>query len=71
MSSHSDSQSDAEVQPMPHVTVRVPDQQKRKVDRLVETGVFASRSEAIRAGIRGLLAEHDVREREDWRWRDG
>ena len=36
----------------------LPDSTVRALDGLVEDGVFASRSEAIRSGIRAILRKH-------------
>lgn len=40
---------------MDRVTVRVPRQQMKELEQLVEDGVYPNRSEAIRAGVRNLL----------------
>jgi Arc/MetJ-type ribon-helix-helix transcriptional regulator len=39
------------------VTFRVPEEELKKLDRLVRKGLFRSRSEAIRFAIRKLLEE--------------
>jgi Arc/MetJ-type ribon-helix-helix transcriptional regulator len=42
---------------MERVTLRIPKQQIEEVERMVETGEYPNRSEAIRAAVRDMLAE--------------
>jgi Arc/MetJ-type ribon-helix-helix transcriptional regulator len=42
---------------MERVTLRIPKQQIEGVERMVETGEFPNRSEAIRAAVREMLNE--------------
>jgi Arc/MetJ-type ribon-helix-helix transcriptional regulator len=44
---------------MERVTLRIPKQQIEDVERMVETGEFPNRSEAIRAAVRDMLNEQD------------
>jgi Arc/MetJ-type ribon-helix-helix transcriptional regulator len=44
---------------MERVTLRIPKQQIEEVERMVETGEFPNRSEAIRAAVRDMLNEHE------------
>jgi antitoxin ParD1/3/4 len=39
------------------VTLRIPEQQIEEVERMVETGQFPNRSEAIRSAVREMLNE--------------
>lgn len=41
------------------VTTRFSDELLDQLDSLVETGAYANRSEAIRAAVRQLAAQHD------------
>jgi len=41
-------------QKMEHTSVAFPEQQLKKVDKLVEVGEYPNRSEAIRAAVRKL-----------------
>jgi antitoxin ParD1/3/4 len=43
---------------MERVTLRIPEQQIEEVERMVETGQFPNRSEAIRSAVREMLNEH-------------
>jgi Arc/MetJ-type ribon-helix-helix transcriptional regulator len=45
---------------MERVTLRIPKQQIEEVERMVETGEYPNRSEAIRAAVREMLAEEDT-----------
>ena len=45
---------------MERVTLRIPKQQVEQVEQMVETGEYPNRSEAIRAAVREMLAEHDT-----------
>jgi len=48
---------------MERVTLRIPKQQIEEVERMVETGEFPNRSEAIRSAVREMLNEQaDTRE---------
>jgi Arc/MetJ-type ribon-helix-helix transcriptional regulator len=47
------------------IPIRIPDEKAEALDRLVEKGRFASRSEAMREGLDRLLAEEREREIED------
>ncbi|WP_396610593.1 ribbon-helix-helix domain-containing protein [Haloferax sp. S1W] len=51
---------------MERVTLRIPKQQIEEVERMVETGEFPNRSEAIRSAVRDMLNEQtaDSRQRE-------
>ena len=42
---------------MERVTLRIPKQQIDEVERLVDTGKFPNRSEAIRAAVRDMINE--------------
>ena len=42
---------------MERVTLRIPEQQIKEVERMVETGQFPNRSEAIRSAVRDMLNE--------------
>ncbi|PSP44452.1 transcriptional regulator [Halobacteriales archaeon QH_6_64_20] len=44
---------------MERVTLRIPKQQIEGVERIVETGEYPNRSEAIRSAVREMLAEED------------
>jgi len=48
---------------MERVTLRIPKQQVEQVERMVETGEYPNRSEAIRSAVREMLAEHDAEKR--------
>ena len=48
---------------MERVTLRIPKQQVEQVEQMVETGEYPNRSEAIRAAVREMLAEHDAGKR--------
>ena len=48
---------------MERVTLRIPKQQVEQVERMVETGEYPNRSEAIRSAVREMLAEHDAERR--------
>jgi len=45
---------------MERVTLRIPKQQVEQVEQMVDTGEYPNRSEAIRAAVREMLAEHDA-----------
>ena len=48
---------------MERVTLRIPKQQIEEVERMVETGEFPNRSEAIRSAVRDMINEQgDTRE---------
>ncbi|ADQ68176.1 ribbon-helix-helix protein, CopG family [Halogeometricum borinquense] len=49
---------------MERVTLRIPKQQIEEVERMVETGEFPNRSEAIRSAVREMLNEQQVEGRE-------
>lgn len=44
---------------MERVTLRIPKQQIEAVERMVETGEYPNRSEAIRHAVREMLSEED------------
>ncbi len=43
---------------MERVTLRIPEQQIEAVERMVETGKYPNRSEAIRSAVRDMLEEN-------------
>jgi Arc/MetJ-type ribon-helix-helix transcriptional regulator len=45
---------------MERVTLRIPKQQIEEVERMVETGEYPNRSEAIRSAVREMLSEQDA-----------
>ena len=45
---------------MERVTLRIPKQQIEEVERMVDTGEFPNRSEAIRSAVREMINEHDA-----------
>mgnify|MGYP000500530402 FL=1 len=45
---------------MERVTLRIPEQQIEAVERMVETGKYPNRSEAIRAAVRELIEEQSM-----------
>lgn len=47
---------------MERVTLRIPEQQIEEVERMVETGQFPNRSEAIRSAVREMLNEQGTRQ---------
>ena len=47
---------------MERVTLRIPEQQIEEVERMVETGQFPNRSEAIRSAVREMLNEQGARQ---------
>jgi antitoxin ParD1/3/4 len=56
---------------MERVTLRIPKQQVEQVERMVETGEYPNRSEAIRDAVRDMLAEHDTEQRRPSEKRQG
>jgi Predicted transcriptional regulators containing the CopG/Arc/MetJ DNA-binding domain and a metal-binding domain len=56
---------------MERVTLRIPKQQVEQVERMVETGEYPNRSEAIRSAVREMLAEHDAEKRPSSENRNG
>jgi Arc/MetJ-type ribon-helix-helix transcriptional regulator len=48
---------------MERVTLRIPEQQVKAVEALVEEGEFPNRSEAIRAAVRTMVNEKDGHEK--------
>jgi Arc/MetJ-type ribon-helix-helix transcriptional regulator len=42
---------------MERVTLRIPKQQIEEVERMVETGEYPNRSEAIRSAVRDMISE--------------
>jgi Arc/MetJ-type ribon-helix-helix transcriptional regulator len=44
---------------MERVTLRIPKQQIEEVERMVDTGEYPNRSEAIRSAVREMLAEQE------------
>jgi Arc/MetJ-type ribon-helix-helix transcriptional regulator len=54
---------------MERVTLRIPKQQIEEVERMVETGEFPNRSEAIRSAVREMVNERDDgRDRSERSW---
>ncbi|MFC7176315.1 ribbon-helix-helix domain-containing protein [Halosegnis marinus] len=54
---------------MERVTLRIPKQQIEEVERMVDTGEFPNRSEAIRSAVREMINEqesHDDGKRRSW-----
>ena len=51
------SYGNGEYKTMERVTLRIPEQQIEAVERLVETGKYPNRSEAIRAAVRDMIEE--------------
>lgn len=51
----SDVYADTGSKPMQRVTIRLPEQQLKMIDIMVDQGEFPSASEAIRAAIRDLI----------------
>jgi len=49
---------------MERVTLRIPKQQIEEVERMVDTGEFPNRSEAIRSAVREMLNEQEGEKRE-------
>ncbi|MFC7204537.1 ribbon-helix-helix domain-containing protein [Haloferax namakaokahaiae] len=49
---------------MERVTLRIPKQQIDEVERMVETGKFPNRSEAIRSAVREMLNEQTPEQRQ-------
>ena len=49
---------------MERVTLRIPKQQIEEVERMVETGEFPNRSEAIRSAVREMINEQQAETRE-------
>ncbi len=45
---------------MERVTLRIPEQQIEAVERMVETGKYPNRSEAIRSAVREMLEENSA-----------
>ena len=56
---------------MERVTLRIPKQQIEEVERMVETGEYPNRSEAIRSAVREMLAEQDTGKRRPSERRQG
>ncbi|WP_254839150.1 ribbon-helix-helix domain-containing protein [Natronomonas marina] len=50
---------------MERVTLRIPKQQIEEVERMVDTGEFPNRSEAIRSAVREMLNEQDAEARDE------
>ncbi|WP_160134283.1 ribbon-helix-helix domain-containing protein [Halococcus salsus] len=48
---------------MERVTLRIPKQQIEEVEQMVELGEYPTRSEAIRAAVRRMVAEENQSER--------
>lgn len=55
---------------MERVTLRIPKQQIEEVERMVDTGEFPNRSEAIRSAVREMINEQgesrDTEKRRPW-----
>jgi Arc/MetJ-type ribon-helix-helix transcriptional regulator len=49
---------------MERVTLRIPKQQIEEVERMVDTGEFPNRSEAIRSAVREMLNEQEAEPRD-------
>ena len=49
---------------MERVTLRIPKQQIEEVERMVDTGKFPNRSEAIRSAVREMINEQAEDERQ-------
>ena len=49
---------------MERVTLRIPKQQIEEVERMVETGEYPNRSEAIRAAVRDMINEDNAERRD-------
>jgi len=49
---------------MERVTLRIPEQQIEEVERLVDSGEFPNRSEAIRSAVREMINEQSDGRRE-------
>jgi Arc/MetJ-type ribon-helix-helix transcriptional regulator len=49
---------------MERVTLRIPKQQIEEVERMVDTGKFPNRSEAIRSAVREMINEQADEERQ-------
>jgi len=49
---------------MERVTLRIPKQQVEEVERMVETGKYPNRSEAIRSAVREMINEQADEERQ-------
>jgi len=49
---------------MERVTLRIPKQQIEEVERMVDTGQFPNRSEAIRSAVREMIDERETEPRE-------
>ena len=45
---------------MERVTLRIPKQQVEEVERMVDTGQFPNRSEAIRSAVREMINEQET-----------
>ena len=45
---------------MERVTLRIPKQQIEEVERMVDTGEFPNRSEAIRSAVREMINEQET-----------
>ena len=52
---------------MERVTLRIPKQQIEEVERMVDTGKFPNRSEAIRSAVREMINEQADEERQPQR----
>ncbi|MDY7083239.1 MAG: ribbon-helix-helix domain-containing protein [Halobacteria archaeon] len=48
---------------MERVTLRIPEQQVRAIEALVDEGEFPNRSEAIRSAVRTMVTERDGQEK--------
>ena len=55
---------------MERVTLRIPKQQIEEVERMVETGQYPNRSEAIRSAVREMINKEeesqDTRQKRNW-----
>ena len=48
---------------MPQVTIRIPEEQLERLDRMIDRGTFPNRSEAIREAVRNEIDRHAIEER--------
>lgn len=46
---------------MERITIRIPEKEVERVERIVEEGGFSTRSEAVRSAVRELVDEYENR----------